>query len=73
MVAEVHDRDRCLEREQRDAVFGRERRDELLGTHAFGAGEITVIVCNDHLYIQVATNAKCVGVWSKTMYGGVHE
>ena len=49
MVAEIHDRDRCLEREQRDTVFGTERRDELLGTHAFGAGEIHVTVKVLHL------------------------
>ena len=39
LVMEVHDRDRRLGREQLDSVFGEEQRDELLGTHAFGAGE----------------------------------
>ena len=39
LVMEVHDRDRCLEKAQEEAVFGTERRDELLGTHAFGTGE----------------------------------
>ena len=36
---EIHDRDRCVERWKNGAVFGEERRDELLGTHAFSAGE----------------------------------
>ena len=36
---EVHDRDRCVGGEKELAVFGAERRDEILGTHAFGAGE----------------------------------
>ena len=39
LTMEVHDRDRCLEKAQEEAVFGTERRDELLGTHAFGTGE----------------------------------
>ena len=51
MVAEIHDRDRFLEREQRDTMFGTERRDELLGTHAFGAGEIHVTVKVLHCHV----------------------
>ena len=39
LLMEIHDRDRCVERWKNGAVFGEERRDELLGTHAFSAGE----------------------------------
>lgn len=38
-MMEVHDRDRCTERARQESSFGTERRDELLGTHAFGAGQ----------------------------------
>lgn len=40
LLMEVHDRDRCMERGQKESVFGTERRDELLGTHAFGTGQL---------------------------------
>jgi hypothetical protein len=46
LAMEVHDRDRCLDKVQLESLFGAEQRDELLGTHAFGAGEgVSEVVC----------------------------
>ena len=44
ITMEVHDRDRCLEKENRETVFGSEQRDELLGTHAFGTGKNFILL-----------------------------
>ena len=39
LAMEVHDRNRRLDDDKRESLFGKEQRDELLGTHAFGAGD----------------------------------